>query len=198
MRFCSGRRHSAGMPTETPSTKWPVNWNALSPEECVRAVVHAIADGTTARPDQLIALTDDEMRQVERDQPPSLAVSYRTFLTLIGGGAGHFMQGTDVYYPSILDLRTGARELLAENGSSFDFEESDRVFSMHQGYQFDFMRGSGADPEVWSYSEGENGELPRLNCAHFTDWLRAQAESAIAAWARLALSTKAGSYRPRP
>jgi hypothetical protein len=56
---------------------------------------------------------------------------------------------------------------------------------MHQCYQFDFMRGSGADPEVWSYSEGHNGDLPLLYFARFTDWLRAVAESEIPAWARL-------------
>jgi hypothetical protein len=172
-------------PVEVPSARWPANWNGLSPDERVRVAVTAITDGTTAQPQQLIGLLDDEISQVRCDQPAPLAVSYRTFLTMIGGGAGRFMQGTDVYYPSILGLGTAAREILLENGSTFEFDESDRVFSMHQGYQFDFLRGSGADPEVWSYSEGHNGDLPLLNFARFTDWLRAVAESEIPVWARL-------------
>jgi hypothetical protein len=39
---------------------------------------------------------------------------------------------------------------------------------------------------VWFYSEGRNGELPVLSFAHFTDWLRAVAESEIPGWARRA------------
>jgi hypothetical protein len=185
MRWRDRLRRSAAAPVEVPLARWPVNWNELSPDERVRAVVAAIADGTTANPDQLIGLKDDELRQVRDDQSAPLAVSYWTFLTMIGGGAGRFMQGTDVYYPSILGLGTAAHELLAENGSTFEFEESDRVFSMHQGYQFDFMRGSGADPEVWSYSEAHMGDQPLLHFAHFTDWLRAVAEAEIPLWARL-------------
>lgn len=172
-------------PVEVPSARWPANWDGLSPDGRVRAVVSAISDGITAQPDQLIGLLDDELSEVRCDQPAPLALSYGTFLTMVGGGAGRFMQGTDVYYPSILGLGTAARELLAENGSTFEFDKSDRVFSMHQGYRFDFMRGSGADPEVWSYDEGHNGDLPFLTSACFTDWLRAVAESQIPVWARL-------------
>ncbi|MFI2610180.1 hypothetical protein [Kitasatospora sp. NPDC018619] len=181
-------RRSEGASVEPPSARWPSNWSELAPDERIGVVVAAIADGTTARPDQLIGLTDDGILQVEDDQRTPIAGAYRTFLAQIGGGAGRFMQGTDVYYPRILGLRTAARELLEERGSTFEFGESDRVFSMHQGYQFDFLRGSGADPEVWSYSEGENDDLPVLNFAHFTDWLRAVAEEEIPVWARLAAS----------
>jgi hypothetical protein len=54
---------------------------------------------------------------------------------------------------------------------------------MHQGYQFDFLRGDHDDPEVWSYSEGE---VPERRYARFTDWLRANAEEQTNAWAHLA------------
>ncbi|QIZ00421.1 hypothetical protein HEP87_49730 [Streptomyces sp. S1D4-11] len=57
-----------------------------------------------------------------------MADAYRDFLSLIGGGAGRFMQGEDVYHPDVLGLGTAARELLEENESPFHFEPTDRVF----------------------------------------------------------------------
>lgn len=53
---------------------------------------------------------------------------------------------------------------------------------MHQGYQFEFMRGTGPDPEVWSYSEGEHADVPVRSWASFPDWLRATTEAEIPAW----------------
>jgi hypothetical protein len=55
---------------------------------------------------------------------------------------------------------------------------------MHQGYSFDFLRGSGPDPEVWSYSEGGSANnVAERTFGRFTDWLRAQAEREIPVWA---------------
>ncbi|MFZ3475101.1 SMI1/KNR4 family protein [Streptomyces sp. 4.24] len=164
---------------------WPAAWDEpglLTPEQRVRAVVDAITDGTTARLDQLRALPAEAVLAVEGDQQAPMADAYREFLSLIGGGAGRFMQGTDVYHPRILGLGTAARELLEENESPFQFEATDRVFSMHQGYQFEFMRGTGPDPEIWSYSEGEHADIPVRSCASFTDWLRATAEREMPVW----------------
>ncbi|MFJ2596880.1 hypothetical protein [Streptomyces erythrochromogenes] len=145
-------------------------------------MVEAISDGTTARPDQLRGLPAEAVLAVERDQPAPMAAAYRAFLSLIGGGAGRFMQGTDVYHPRILGLGTAARELLEERKSPFRFEATDRVFSMHQGYQFEFMRGTGPDPEVWWYSEGDHADVPVPRHSSFTDRLRATAEREIPVW----------------
>lgn len=124
----------------------------------VRSVVAAITDGSTASPGQLCGLSDDVIRLIESDQPARPAEAYRLFLQLIGSGAGFFLQGSDVYYPKMLGLKEAACDLLSENESPFVFENSDRVFLMHQGYCFDFLRGSGPDPEVWSYSEGSSAD----------------------------------------
>ncbi|HEX6450957.1 MAG TPA: hypothetical protein VF060_16015 [Trebonia sp.] len=42
----------------------------------------------------------------------------------------------------------------------FTLAHTDRVILMHQGYQFDFLRGTDPDPEVWSYCEGTALEKP--------------------------------------
>lgn len=162
----------------------------LTPAQRVRTVVDAITDGTTARPEQLQGLSAEAMLEIERDQQAPVADAYCEFLSLIGGGAGRFMRGEDVYYARVLGLGEAARELLEENNSSFRFEPTDRVFTMHQGYQFEFMRGTGADPEVWSYSEGMNGDVPVRSHASFTDWLRATAEMEMPVWRRHAATVR--------
>jgi len=151
----------------------------------VRALVAMIANGVTATVEQLNGLTPSEIDEVERDQSAPLAESYRQFLELAGRGAGHFLQGSDVFYPSILGLGRDARELLAENEVPFSLTQDDRVILMHQGYQFSFLRGTGPDPEVWFYSEGTAANQPTLTHQHFTDWLADQVRQQTRAWARL-------------
>jgi hypothetical protein len=160
----------------------------------VRSVVAAITDGSTASPGQLCGLSEDVIRLIESDQPARLAGAYRLFLQLIGGGAGFFLRGSDVYYPKMLDLKEAACDLLSENESPFVLEDSDRVFLMHQGYCFDFLRGSGPDPEVWSYSEGSSaGTVPERTFGRFTDWLRGNAEREIPVWARHSAEIRQGT-----
>ncbi|MFI7593264.1 hypothetical protein [Micromonospora sp. NPDC049359] len=114
-----------------------------------------------------------------------LVQSYRRFLELVGRSAGHFLQGSDVFYPSALGLGRAARELLEENRVPFVWTAEDRVILMHQGYQFDFLRGAGPDPEVWSYCEGTTVGVPVISYPRFTDWLQAQVEQQTQAWARI-------------
>jgi hypothetical protein len=175
--------------SEAPQPLWPREWaeGGLSPEERVRAAVAVITDGTTAVPDEVRGLPDQVIREVEGDQPAPLGDAYRCFLAMAGGGAGRFLQGSDVFHPQIMGLWAAARELLEENDSVFVLEETDRVILMHQGYQFDFLRGPGPDPEVWSYCEVNSpGNAPKLSYERFSDWLRANAEEQTEAWARLA------------
>lgn len=119
-------------------------------EDRVDALVAAIADGVTATPEQLQGATRHQVDEIERDQAVPLASAYRRFLELVGGGAGHFLQGSDVFYPSVLGVGRHARELLADDAVAFEWTAADRVILMHQGYQFDLLRGTGPDPEVWS------------------------------------------------
>ncbi len=165
-------------------------------DDRVRAMVAAIADGVTATAEQLQGLTQGEIDEIGQDQAAPLAQSYRRFLELAGRGAGHFLQGSDVFYPSVLGLGRAARELLEENGVQFVWTAEDRVIQMHQGYQFDFLRGTGADPEVWSYCEGSMVGVPVMSYSCFTDWLQAQATEQTRAWARLVPWYEAEKAKP--
>jgi hypothetical protein len=157
------------------------SWGGLSPQERVRACLAVIVDGTTAAPGDVRGLSDDVIRQIDDDQPAPLPEAYRCFLAAAGKGAGRFLQGSEVFHPEVIGLRRAAREL---TGDDEDFlTEDDRVILMHQGCQFDFLRGEGPDPEVWSYCEGNS---PERHYERFTDWLKANAEEQTKAWAHLA------------
>lgn len=148
----------------------------------VHACLEVICDGVTATSADLRALNDDDIRRVEADQPVPLSDAYRAFLRAAGGGAGRFLQGSDVFYPHLLGIRAAAGEIMAANGLSL--EEDDRVILIHQGSQLDFTRGRGTDPEVWSYTDGDDGPTPVYPC--FTAWLAANVEEQTQAWVRLA------------
>jgi hypothetical protein len=152
-------------------------------EDRVVELVAALTDGTTATADQLRGLTPAELADLDRDQPLPLPAAYRRFAELAGRGAGRFLRGSNAFYPSILGTWQAAADLLAENAVPFTMTGTDRVILMHQGYMFDFLRGSGPDPEVWSYCEGD--PEPARRFPHFTDWLASQVADQTKAWARL-------------
>lgn len=160
-----------------------VPYEGLSPSERVRLCLGEICDGFTASAHDLQALPPHAVAAVEEDQPAGLSGAYRAFLEEAGGGAGRFLQGSDVFYPSVLGIRVTAQELLRRS-SGLELLATDRVFLMHHDAQFDFTRGDGEDPAVWSYNDGD--EAPTLAYARFTDWLRANVDEQTLAYKHLA------------
>jgi hypothetical protein len=161
-------------------------WAGMSVTERVRRCLDAVCDGTTASPDDVHGLDDNVIGVIDKDQPGAISGAYRCFLESAGGGAGRFLQGSDVFHPQVIGLRAAAQELL--DGTGLELRAEDRVILMHQGSQFDFLRGLGEDPEVWSYCEGS---VPRRSHARFTEWLRDNADEQTRAWAQL---TPLGAY----
>jgi hypothetical protein len=160
-----------------------VPYEGLSPSERVRVCLDDICDGVTASAHDLEALPGDAIAAIEGDQPAGLSDAYRAFLEAAGGGAGRFLQGNDVFYPDVLGVRATAQELLERHGLAL--QDGDRVFLMHHDTQFDFTRGEGADPAVWSYNDGD--EAPALMYARFTDWLRANVDEQTQAYRHLSV-----------
>ena len=113
----------------------------------------------------------DDIAALEKVIGRKLPLQYREFLLGIGFGAGRFLQGTDIFLPSIEGLKTDAEELLRENNEGTELEEADFVFFMHQGYEFAYFNMSaGDDPPIYQYVEG-NGP-PVLAWNSFSDFLR--------------------------
>jgi hypothetical protein len=160
-----------------------VPYDGLSPSERVRLCLERICDGVTAAPHELRALAGEAIAAIEGDQPARVSDAYRAFLEAAGGGAGRFLQGSDVFYPDVLGVRATAQEILERRGLTL--QHDDRVFLMHHDAQFDFTRGDEPDPEVWSYNDGD--EAPTLTHARFTDWLRANVDEQTQAYRQLAV-----------
>jgi len=115
-----------------------------------------------------------QIDEIESSLGVRLPSSYRRFLARFGrdDGASAALRGSDYYLPLLLDLRSGAEELLRESNSSFALHPQDFVFWMHQGYQFCFFRadGSNQDPPVFYYFEG--WPQPQEKFISVSDWLR--------------------------
>jgi len=115
--------------------------------------------------------SDEELSSLKVSVGHILPNAYEQFLLKFGKGAGEFMQGTDIFYPSIKGLKEEAIELLKENEEEFSLPEDAYVFSMHQGYEFLYFKLSGGDdPEVYQYVEG-NGK-PEKVWSSFTEFMQ--------------------------
>lgn len=159
-----------------------VPYEGLSPSERVRICLGEICDGVTAAAHDLQALAPNIVVAIEKDQPARICDAYRAFLEAAGGGAGRFLQGSDVFYPDVLGIGAIAQELLRQCG--LELQPTDRVFLMHHDAQFDFTRGAGEDPAVWSYNDGD--DAPTCTYARFTDWLRVNVNEQTQAYKQLA------------
>jgi hypothetical protein len=104
----------------------------------------------------------EEIEEVEANVGRTLPLAYREFLSKMGRGAGDFYVGTDLFYPSLLGITEGARELVAEDRPGLVLPDDAIVFMMHQGYQFMFIRADeGEDPPVYYYME-QSGKFVKL------------------------------------
>jgi hypothetical protein len=106
----------------------------------------------------VVGCTVEEVLEVERELGVVLPTRYRQFLERLGKGAGRFLRGSSVFYPTCLDLTAIAREMLIEeredSGIEIDLPSDAIVILMHQGYQFYFIRASeGEDPPVYFFHE---------------------------------------------
>lgn len=125
--------------------------------ESIQQLASAIVSSGIARPGELTGCTPEEIASLERKFGIKLPELYRDWLRTMGRSAGHYLQGSDAFYPALLELRDWATELLAENGNPFSLADDAFVFLMHQGYQFLYFRtgSQNPDPPVMYYFEGK-------------------------------------------
>ncbi len=156
----------------------------------MEALIERMLDSGYARRDEIRGCTPDEVAEIEARFGLPLPGMYRAFLLAMGRGAGRFLAGTHVFYPTVLELRQWAEELLRECGQPFALPGDAFVFLDHQGYQFGYFHTSGGedDPPTYRYVECE--PAPVLNNASFSGFLRSALEDEIAIWAKLSPRTK--------
>src|SRR5262249_35116924 len=97
-----------------------------------------------------------DIREIEETLSIVLPRTYQRFLEVAGRDAGPFLLGSHYWFPAILEMRDWAKELLSDNGASFDLRPADFVFYVHQGYQFAYFPTDPPveDPPVFYYYDG--------------------------------------------
>lgn len=134
-------------------------------------LIYSLLTAKICEANDIRGASPEDVAALEKVVGRKLPLQYREFLLGIGFGAGRFMQGTDIFLPSIEVLKSDALELLRENNECTELAEEVFVFSMHQGYEFTYFNiSAGDDPPIYQYVEG-NGP-PVLTWNSFSDFLR--------------------------
>jgi hypothetical protein len=120
---------------------------------------------------EILGCTIEEVEQIQQAQHVELPPIYKEFLFRMGRGAGRLAQGTSYYYPELLDLKKFAFNLLSQSGSKYSLADNAFVFSMHQGYQFEFFHAGIDDPAVYIYDE--RMDVPEQSFDHYSKYLDA-------------------------
>ncbi|BBH22960.1 hypothetical protein Back11_43050 [Paenibacillus baekrokdamisoli] len=138
------------------------------------AIVSSLLGFKIANVNEIQGFTEIEVEHCEKIIGSPFPYQYREFLLSIGQNAGMLFQGTDILFrnaENLLELRKEAENLMDENQESFNLPTGAFVFSMHQGYEFNFfVITEGNDPPVYQYVEGDGP--PVLVWDSFSTFLR--------------------------
>ena len=148
----------------------------------VRIQLLALIEQQRLSPASLCGCTPEEIATIEQFNC-SLPAEYLGFLAMAGKRSGKLFQGTDMLYAEILDLRPEAEELLAERNLAHLLPQEACVFSMHQGYVFNFFLPDCDDPAVFQYLEGDTFVTQPWNS--FSDFLRDTIDQHLKVWPNL-------------
>lgn len=123
-------------------------------------------------PNDIQGCTQAEIAEIEARISTPLPSVYREFLFQAGHRAGLFYEGSNMFYPGLLELREAACELLQEAHNNFVLPMDAFVFFMHQGYQFMYFRivAGEADPSIYNYIEGD--AIPEQMYESFSAFLK--------------------------
>ena len=134
-------------------------------------ILNELVTSGVVKASDLRGLSENEIAAIEKIHGRSLPAAYRAFLARAGRGAGVFLAGTDLFVPSLHELRHWTLELFRECDINFPLSPTHFVFGMHQGYEALFFDSStGDDPPVYQFVEGQGP--PRVVWPSFTAYLR--------------------------
>lgn len=109
-----------------------------------------------ATEDSIIGCTELELGQIIKCSKRVLPSDYLDFMRRFGRKAGRFLSDIDMFYPSVLTLRSTAVEILM-NGSDrlLTLPDDAFVFSVRYGEQFMCFSGTTDDAVILSYMFGD-------------------------------------------
>jgi len=143
----------------------------------------ALVQGGHITKDMLRGCSDEEIAALEVHFNCRLPSSYRDFLSIAGKGAGKLFQGTDIFYPRILQLQREARDLLLELNLPNLLPDEAKVFCMHQGYELNYFLPNSEDPAIFQFFEGQQAVTQPWNS--FSDFIETSIESHLKHWPEL-------------
>ena len=124
-------------------------------------LVQRLLAAGSAKPDQIIPCTEEDLREIAHQAPGPLPMAYLEFLYAIGRGAGRFLSDQDIYYPKMLGLNNKAKDLLRiceEGGLTLPADAF--VFSVRCFEQFLFFHADGrSDNPTISHYLAEEGHF---------------------------------------
>jgi hypothetical protein len=120
----------------------------------IKEVFSAIIQKNIIAEKNIIGCDNNEISIVEKHFSCRLPQAYKDFLSIAGKGAGSLFEGTDIFYPRVLELQSEAKDLLVELRLSHLLLDDAKVFCMHQGYEMNFFKPISDDPEIFQFFEG--------------------------------------------
>jgi SMI1-KNR4 cell-wall len=138
--------------------------------------------GSIARKN-LIGCTVEEISTVEKYFKSRLPKAYKDFLSVAGRSAGKLFQGTDIFYPRVLQLQAEANELLVELAIPELLPSDAKVFCMHQGYELNYFRPVSDDPPVFQFVEGRSEVV--IGWKTFSEFIETSIQSHLLQWQNL-------------
>ena len=144
----------------------------------IRDAVERLQESTLVDKSSISGCSDDKIRDIEQTANGPLPAAYKEFLRQMGVSAGDFLRGDDLFYPDMIDLTEGVRELMAESGVADKLPDSAFAFAGHHDYVYlYFDTAAGEDPPVYRYVEGD--EEPEQVFDSFSAWFHASVDDEI-------------------
>jgi|SRR5450830_916505 len=147
-----------------------------------KAFLKIISDGSI-RKENLVGCSDEEIEIIEKHFSCILPYEYRKFLSIAGKGAGKLFQGTDIFFPTLLELQEEAKSLLLELNLSNLFDGSEKIFCMHQGYEINYFKDLSADPTIMQFTEG--CDIPIVAYDSFSNFIISSIREHLSGWPQL-------------
>ncbi|MGS2809913.1 hypothetical protein [Nocardia sp. MW-W600-9] len=92
-----------------------------------------------ASEDEIVGCSASEMEDVSSSAGSfRLPDQYLAFLQVMGRRAGNLFEGTDIFYPRLLEAREAAIDVASQGGDSLSLENR-FFFGHHQGYKVYFF-----------------------------------------------------------
>jgi len=147
-----------------------------------KSLSNIVQFGTISR-QSLKGCSSKEISIIEQHFGCKLPQSYKDFLTIAGKSAGKLFQGTEIFFPNVLQLQLDAEELLDELGLVQLLPCDAKVFCMHQGYELNYFLPTSDDPPVFQYVEGQLAV--NQPWGSFSEFLQASINDHLKQWSNL-------------